>query len=319
MNLLQIKNLTTTFNTDCGKIIAVDDISFSLKKGEVLGIIGESGSGKSVTSLSIMNLIPKPNGCIEKGSILFHNNDLLKLSDSEMCNIRGNKISMIFQEPMISLNPVFTVGNQILEVLKIHKKGSKTENKQKVLEILNNLKIPNPEEIIKKYPFELSGGMCQRIMIAIAMACNPEIIIADEPTTALDVTTQAEILDLLKNITAHSNCSVLFITHDLGIIAELANRVIVMYKGKIVEECDVLEFFNNPLHPYSKALIKSMPQKFNKRFFSIKGSIPSPYEHIKGCPYNTRCDKCIDICFIKAPPIKKINFNHTVCCWLNKE
>ncbi|WP_032122505.1 ABC transporter ATP-binding protein [Clostridium amazonitimonense] len=316
MDILQIKNLKVSFKTMFGKVNAVDNISFSLKKGEVLGIVGESGSGKSVTSLSVMNLIEGPHGKIESGEIIYEDRDILKLKDKEMCKIRGSKISMIFQEPMTSLNPVFTVYKQINEVYKIHSEDPKKDNKKEIIKILEQLNIASPEEVINKYPFQLSGGMRQRIMIAMAIVNNPKIIIADEPTTALDVTTQGEILSQLKDITKRSETSIMFITHDLGIIAELAQRVVVMYRGKILEECTVLEFFDNPMHPYSKGLINSMPDNFNGRFNTISGNVPSLYENIEGCPYASRCSQVMDICREKEPCTKELKDDHKVCCWL---
>ncbi|MBU5592680.1 ABC transporter ATP-binding protein [Clostridium sp. MSJ-4] len=316
MDILQIKNLKVSFKTMFGKVNAVDNISFSLKKGEVLGIVGESGSGKSVTSLSVMNLIEGPHGKIESGEIIYEDRDILKLKDKEMCKIRGSKISMIFQEPMTSLNPVFTVYKQINEVYKIHSEDPKKDNKKEIIKILEQLNIASPEEVINKYPFQLSGGMRQRIMIAMAIVNNPKIIIADEPTTALDVTTQGEILSLLKDINKRSETSIMFITHDLGIIAELAQRVVVMYRGKILEECTVLEFFDNPMHPYSKGLINSMPDNFNGRFNTISGNVPSLYENIEGCPYASRCSQVMDICREKEPCTKELKDDHKVCCWL---
>lgn len=321
MSLLEVKNLKTVFNTPYGKVKAVNDVSFSINEGEVVGIVGESGSGKSVTSLSIMNLISKPNGIIENGQIIFEGMDLLKLSDKEMCKVRGNNISMVFQEPMTSLNPVFTIENQIGEVLKLHKNCNKQDIHERVIKVLKDLKIPNPQEVMKKYPFELSGGMRQRIVIAMAIVCTPKIIIADEPTTALDVTTQDEILCLLKNITESINSSVMLITHDLGVIAEMATKVIVMYRGKIVEQCDVVEFFDNAKHPYSQGLINSMPNNFTKngRFHCIKGNVPSMHEEIKGCAFCESCYRAMKICKEKEPPIKKIRQGHTVSCWLEQE
>ncbi|MCF6466561.1 ABC transporter ATP-binding protein [Clostridium sp. Cult2] len=316
MKLLEVNNLKVSFNTIYGRVTAVDGVSFCVNNGEILGIVGESGSGKSVTSLSIMNLIEKEKGGFVEGEVLFEGTDLLKLKEKEMCNIRGNKISMIFQEPMTSLNPVFNVYKQINEVYKTHGRKNNEENKEKIINILEQLNIPKPESILKKYPFELSGGMRQRIMIAMAIACNPQIIIADEPTTALDVTTQAEILDLLKKITQRTNSSIMLITHDLGIIAELAQRVIVMYRGKVVEKCNVLKFFDSPFHPYSKGLINAMPNNFDKRFYSINGNVPSIYEEIEGCAYASRCPNCMEICKKKVPQMRQIEDDHSVACWL---
>lgn len=318
MNLLDVKNLTTSFNIDGESFLAVNDISFALKEGEVLGIIGESGSGKSVTALSIMNLLPKLNGKIEAGSIIFNGKDLTTLNDKEMCRIRGKDISIIFQEPMTALNPIFTIEDQISEVLATHKICHKDEIYYKITQVLSQLKIPNPEEIMKKYPFEISGGMRQRIVMAMAIICNPKIIIADEPTTALDVTTQAEILDLLKNIMKDIGSSIILITHDLGVIAEMATKVAVMYRGRIVESCEVEEFFDNPKHPYSKGLIYSMPSNFNEqnRFNWIKGNVPNLSEKIIGCEFCNRCNESMKICSSKMPYDINIKNNHTVRCLL---
>lgn len=318
MSLLKVKNLTTSFTIDNESFIAVNDISFKLEKGEVLGIIGESGSGKSVTALSIMNLIPKSSAIIESGSITLNGTELTQLSDEEICKIRGKDISIIFQEPMTALNPIFTIEKQIGEVLIIHNICSKGEIQHRIIDILSKLKIPNPKEFMKKYPFEISGGMRQRVVIAMAIICNPKIIIADEPTTALDVTTQAEILDLLKDIMKIIGSSIILITHDLGVIAEMATKVAVMYRGRIIETCDAVEFFDNPKHPYSKGLINSMPSNFNSknRFNSIKGNVPSLFENISGCEFCNRCSNAMDICSCKSP--KNINLvnNHIVRCLL---
>ncbi len=262
--LLEVKNLVTEFNTENGLVKAVDDVSFHVNKGEVIGIVGESGSGKSVTSLSIMRLIPNPPGKIAGGQINYYRNggtpvDLVKVSDAEMRSYRGNEISMIFQEPMTSLNPVFTCGNQVVEAIMLHQKVSKKEAEAKTLELFQKVKLPNPERILKAYPHQLSGGQKQRVMIAMAMSCQPKILIADEPTTALDVTVQKTILELINDLSKETGMSTIFITHDLGVIAEIADRVVVMYKGKIVEQGTVLEIFSNPKHPYTKGLLACRP------------------------------------------------------------
>ncbi|HPW86384.1 MAG TPA: ABC transporter ATP-binding protein, partial [Chitinophagales bacterium] len=262
--LLEVKNLVTEFNTENGLVKAVDDVSFHVNKGEVIGIVGESGSGKSVTSLSIMRLIPNPPGKIAGGQINYYRNggapvDLVKVSHAEMRSYRGNEISMIFQEPMTSLNPVFTCGNQVVEAIMLHQKVSKKEAEAKTLELFQKVKLPNPERILKAYPHQLSGGQKQRVMIAMAMSCQPKILIADEPTTALDVTVQKTILELINDLSKETGMSTIFITHDLGVIAEIADRVVVMYKGKIVEQGTVLEIFSNPKHPYTKGLLACRP------------------------------------------------------------
>ena len=262
--LLEVKNLITEFNTENGRMRAVDDVSFQVNKGEVIGIVGESGSGKSVTSLSIMRLIPNPPGKIIGGEINYYreNNtpvDLVKIPDNEMRSYRGNEISMIFQEPMTSLNPVFTCGNQVMEAILLHQKVSKKEAENKTLELFRKVKLPNPERILNAYPHQLSGGQKQRVMIAMAMSCQPKILIADEPTTALDVTVQKTILELINDLSRETGMSTIFITHDLGVIAEIADKVVVMYKGKIVEQGTVLEIFSNPKHPYTKGLLACRP------------------------------------------------------------
>jgi peptide/nickel transport system ATP-binding protein len=259
-SVLQVKNLQTTFFTDSGEIPAVDHIDFHLKEGEVLGIVGESGCGKSVTSLSIMGLVPSPPGKIVGGEILFNDHDLLKMSEAEMRHVRGNDIAMIFQEPMTSLNPLFTIGNQLIEAVLIHnKKWSKKKATERAIEMLKLVGLPRASDLMKDYPHQLSGGMRQRVMIAMALVCDPTVLIADEPTTALDVTIQAQILKLMKELNTRLNTAVLLITHDLGVVAETCERVIVMYSGQIIEEASVKTIFENPEHPYTKGLIQSVP------------------------------------------------------------
>ncbi|MBZ9624895.1 ABC transporter ATP-binding protein [Clostridium sp. FP2] len=319
--ILEVKNLTTAFKTSSGSVSAVNNISFTLSEGEILGLVGESGSGKSVTALSIMRLLPEPNGQIESGEVLLNRKDLLKLSEKEMCKIRGNELSMIYQEPMTALNPVFTVGQQIGEIIKTHEGIKGKHLKERVIQLLQSVQIPNPRESFKKYPHELSGGMRQRIMIAMALCCNPKVLVADEPTTALDVTIQAEILDLLISLSTKLKTSIIFITHDLDVIAEIADKVAVMYAGKIVEECNVLEFFDNPLHPYSQGLMFSRPNNKteNGRLFSIPGMVPSAYNLPLGCAFSKRCSKCIPVCLEKVPNLIDKKNNHRVSCWLYEE
>lgn len=316
--LLQVKNLKTYFYTDEGVVKAVDDVSFNIKQGETLAIVGESGCGKSITAMSIMKLIPSPPGKIEGGEIKFKGKDIIKLSDEELRSLRGNKISVIFQEPMTSLNPVFSIGDQIEESIMLHKNISKVEAKKQAIEMIKTVGIPRPEIIADSYPHELSGGMKQRAMIAMAMACDPELLLADEPTTALDVTIQAQILELMKALQKKFNTAILLITHDLGVVAETADYVAVMYAGKIVEEANVFELFKNPSHPYTIGLLKSKPiiNKQQDVLYSIPGQVPSPHHMPKGCYFNPRCEKAIEKCRQEQPKLSEINSGHKVACWL---
>jgi len=318
--VLKIENLKTYFFTDDGVMPAVDDVSITLNKGETLGIVGESGSGKSVTSLSIMGLIPKPPGKIVDGAIWYEGRDLTKVSNKELRQIRGNEIAMIFQEPMTSLNPVFTIGEQLIEAISLHKKTNKKEAQAKAIDMLKMVGIPRAEQIMQDYPHQLSGGMRQRVMIAMAMALNPKILIADEPTTALDVTIQAQILELMKQLKKNSETSIIFITHDLGVVAEMCERVIVMYAGKIVEEADVKTIFHAPLHPYTKGLLHSIPsiKGGKERLYSIPGNVPNPKEMPKGCPFAPRCAEKIAKCEVELPSLNEVKDGHKVRCWLQK-
>ncbi|WDV44952.1 ABC transporter ATP-binding protein [Clostridiaceae bacterium M8S5] len=313
--LLQVKDLKTQFKLKKGLVNAVDGVDFKIDKGEVVALVGESGSGKSVTSLSVMGLIPNPPGKIINGQILFNGENLLEKTKRQMQDIRGNKISMIFQEPMTSLNPVFTVGKQISEALIRHKKMSKKEAIKESINMLKLVGIPSPEERIHSYPHQLSGGMRQRVMIAIALACKPELLIADEPTTALDVTIQAQILDLMVKLKNEFNTSILLITHDLGVVAETADRVVVMYCGKVVETGSVKEIFEKPLHPYTQGLLSSIPKMDKKveKLFIIPGMVPNPLDMPKGCAFSTRCSKCMDICKEKMPELKFIDGRRVRC------
>ncbi len=321
--VLEIKNLVVEFNTDQGKVTAVNGISFDLKKGQTLGIVGESGSGKSVSALSIMRLIPTPPGRITQGTILYQGENLLNYSTKHMRKVRGRRISMIFQEPMTSLNPVFTIGNQIEEVLKIHgEKLSPLERKEKVIDCLKHLGIPSPEKRIHEYPHQLSGGMRQRIMIAMGLICGPDILIADEPTTALDVTIQAQILELMKKLQQEYKMGIIFITHDLGVVAEICDKVAVMYCGNIVETADVKSIFANPQHPYTEGLIKSIPSRRTKRnqrgkLTTIKGSVPSLLDLPKGCNFQDRCQYVKERCRGEEgePKLKESGRNHYVSCF----
>ena len=313
--LLEVEHLTTEFTTRRGMVRSVRDVSFSIDKGEILALVGESGSGKSVTSRSIMGLLAS-NGRIAKGSkIMFDGVNLLDLSERKMQNIRGNSISMIFQEPMTSLNPIFTVGDQILESIQLHTKLSKKEAHEKLLHIMDTVGIPNPAKRIKDYPHQMSGGMRQRIMIAMAMACQPKLLIADEPTTALDVTIQAQILDLIYRMREQFNISVLLITHDLGVVAEAADRVAVMYCGRIVEEGTTSEILTDPKHPYSLGLLKSIPRldEQSERLFMIPGMVPPPEEVPEGCAFADRCDHACDQCRAQLPELLSLGQRKVRC------
>ena len=320
-NLVEIKKLKTYFYTEDGTVKAVDDVSFNIRKGEIIGVVGESGCGKSVTAMSIMRLIPSPPGKIVEGEILFEEKNILELNDNEMRSIRGNDIAVIFQEPMTSLNPIFTIGYQIEEVILLHQKLNKAEAKKKAGEMLRLVGVPRAEEILECYPHELSGGMRQRAMIAMAVSCNPKLLIADEPTTALDVTIQAQILDIMKDLKKKLNTSIMLITHDLGVIAEMAEYVVVMYAGKVIEEASVFEIFKNPMHPYTEGLMKSKPSldKDEDRLYSITGQVPNPINMPEECYFCARCPKAIDICKVKQPPIKEITPGHKVACFLYGE
>ncbi|MFD1413280.1 ABC transporter ATP-binding protein [Oceanobacillus jeddahense] len=314
-SLLDIKGLKTYFYTDDGVIPAVDGVDIKINKGETVGIVGESGCGKSVTSLTAMQLTP---GKVVEGSITFDGKDILSLSDKELREIRGNEMAMIFQEPMTSLNPLFTIGNQISEAIRIHLKYDKKNAKERAIAMLRKVEIPRPEEVVDDYPHQLSGGMRQRAMIAMAMACNPKLLIADEPTTALDVTIQAQILDLMRDLKETSNTAIMMITHDLGVVAEMCDRVIVMYAGKVVEQADVKTLFKDPKHPYTQGLLKSVPsiESMEKRLYSIKGNVPIPGSLKGGCPFAPRCDFAMDICREKEPILKDVKEEHLVSCFL---
>ena len=319
--LLDIKNLRTQFFTEDGVVRAVDGIDFSVRRGEVVGLVGESGCGKSVTSLSIMRLISQP-GRIVDGRILFDNEDLVALPESRMVNIRGNRISMIFQQPQSSLNPVFRVGDQLAEVLQIHQDVGKEVGEKRAIELLAMVGVPDPESRAKAFPHELSGGMAQRVMIAMALACVPELLIADEPTTALDVTIQAQILDLMRNLRTKMDTAIILITHDLGVVAEMCDRVNVMYAGRIVEQAPVVELYKAPKHPYTVALIGSTPMlgHADKPLTTIPGSVPNLVDLPTGCKFWPRCtariEHNLEICNQEEPPLRAIAANHTVRCWL---
>ncbi|PKR77216.1 peptide ABC transporter ATP-binding protein [Halalkalibacillus sediminis] len=315
--ILDVKDLRTSFFDDNGEIKAVDGVSFTVEKGKTIGIVGESGSGKSITALSILRLLENP-GKIVGGEVLFKGKDLAKASEREMRGIRGNQISMIFQEPMTSLNPVYTVGQQIRETLKVHQGLGKNGGTKKGIELLKLVGIPSPEERIKAYPHELSGGMRQRVMIAMALACNPELLIADEPTTALDVTIQAQILELINELQEDMGMSVIMITHDLGVVAETCDYVAVMYGGKVVEFADIETLFKNPRHPYTVGLLKSLPRHDIDvdELEPIKGTVPSPREMPDGCRFANRCPFATDLCFNELPSLDEMKDGNEVRCWI---
>ncbi|KIX14283.1 ABC transporter ATP-binding protein [Dethiosulfatarculus sandiegensis] len=323
--LLSVEGLKTHFHTFEGVAKAVDGVSFSLDAGETLGLVGESGCGKSVTAQSIMRLIPEPPGRIVEGRILFNDHDLAKADMQEMRRIRGNRISMIFQEPMTSLNPVFTIGDQLAEMYLFHRKESKKTALERAIEMLQLVQIPAAHKRVEEYPHQLSGGMRQRVMIAMALALNPEILIADEPTTALDVTIQAQILELMLELKQAYDAAIILITHDLGVIAEVAQKIAVMYAGKIVEQGPTKTIFKEAFHPYTKGLLKSIPKlgerarQGRRRLTEIKGMVPSLYELPQGCSFYPRCPKRMDICKEKMPELTSLSPKHLVRCWLNED
>ncbi|WP_126429125.1 ABC transporter ATP-binding protein [Brevibacillus marinus] len=316
--ILEVEQLRTRFRTDSGVVSVVDGVDFSIRAGETLGVVGESGCGKSVTSLSIMRLLP-PNGRAE-GTIRFNGKNVLELSEKEMQSIRGNEIAMIFQEPMTSLNPLHTVGKQIEEAVMLHRKVSRAEAKERAIAMLKAVGMPRAEEIYGEFPHQLSGGMRQRVMIAMAMSCDPKLIIADEPTTALDVTIQAQILDLMRDLKEKTGTSIMLITHDLGVVAEMCDRVIVMYAGQVVEETDVVNLFENPMHPYTIGLMKSVPDLEEEREYleTIPGAVPLPNQMPKGCRFAPRCSKVMPICEEQAPELLQMD-GHKCRCWLYAE
>ncbi len=320
--LIEIENLKTYFYTDAGLVKAVDDVSFDIMKGETLGVVGESGCGKSVTAMSVMQLIPDPPGKIAGGRILYHCDtsviDLVSLDKRAIRKYRGNHIGMIFQEPMTSLNPVYTVGNQIMEVVTLHLGKDWKDARNLAIDILDKVGIPSPDVRIDEYPHQLSGGMKQRVMIAMSLVCNPSLLIADEPTTALDVTIQAQILDLLRNLQDEFGMSIMMITHDLGVVAETAHRVVVMYAGKVVERGLCLEVFGNPKHPYTIGLFNSIPKLDDSQnaLQPIRGTVPNPLEFPQGCKFHPRCSMCFEKCRTHEPPLTVLNDERAIRCWL---
>lgn len=315
-NIIEIKNLKTEFYTKNGVVTAVDGVDFKIKKGETLGVVGESGCGKSVTSMSILRLIPRNRGKIVEGEIILDGEDILKKSQKEMRNIRGNKIAMIFQDSLTALNPVLTIGNQLIETITAHKKVSKREARKKSIEMLGKVEIPSPELRMNEYPHQLSGGMRQRVVIAMALSCNASLLIADEPTTALDVTIQAQILELIKDIKKKLGTSIMLITHDMGVVAEMADNIMVMYAGKVMEYSDAKSIFKNPLHPYTQGLLASIPRlnANTQMLYTIKGTVPNPLDMPKGCRFCPRCNEATQICLEKEPRLYEVG-NSLVRCW----
>lgn len=318
MSLLRINSLRTYFKTRSGIARAVDGISLEIEKGEVLGIVGESGCGKSVAALSILRLLAMPPAYFAGGEILFKGQDLMQLTNNEIRAIRGNRISMIFQEPMSALNPVYTIGNQLSEVFQVHHKATRKQAMEKSLDMLTKVGIPDPLARLKAYPHQLSGGLRQRVMIAMALGCSPELLIADEPTTALDVTIQAQILDLITKLQDDFDTAVIIITHDLGVIAETTDSVLVMYTGNVMETATTVDLFENPKHPYTKGLIKAIPSVNSDEsadLYEITGTVPSLFDLPQGCKFNTRCPEALDICRQKKPKLIQIGEGHKVACW----
>lgn len=315
--LLVVNDLTTHFFTDKGVVKAVDGNSFVIKEGQTLGVVGESGCGKSITAMSILNLIEKP-GRIVEGSIKFNGEELVGIKEDKLRHFRGNEISMIFQEPMTSLNPVFKIGYQIGELLKLHKKMNKKEARERSIEMLKLVGIPRAEKVVDNYPHQLSGGMRQRVMIAMALACDPKLLIADEPTTALDVTIQSQILSLMNDLKEKTNTAIMLITHDLGVVAQMADHVLVMYSGKIVESAPVKELYQNPKHPYTVGLLESIPnlEEEKSRLNSIEGVVPNPFELPQGCYFAPRCKHAMEICKTQQPVTCQVGEDHTASCFL---
>ena len=318
--LLDIRGLETQFKTPDGTVHAVNGVSFGLKEGETLGVVGESGCGKSVTMLSVLGLIPSPPGKVTAGEAFFMGRDLLKMSSEEIRHVRGAQIGMVFQDPMTSLNPVLTIGRQLEEPLMLHVGMTKKQARERAAELLGMVGIPNAKERLNDYPHQYSGGMRQRVMIAMALSCSPQILIADEPTTALDVTIQAQITDLVKRLRDELGMAIIWITHDLGVVAGLAKRVLVMYGGKIIEESEVVDLYANPSHPYTIGLLGSLPrvdEKEHTRLFSIEGAPPVLYRKPQACPFAPRCKWAMERCWKENPPLETVSAGHRVACWVD--
>lgn len=318
--LLEVKDLRTYFKTDNGILKAVDGVSFTVHEGETVGLVGESGCGKSVTNLSIMRLVPSPPGKIVGGEVIYKGTDIMTLSEKELRNIRGNKISMIFQDPMTSLNPYLRISTQMIETIRLHQDVSKQEARDKAIRMLQLVGIPSAESRIDCYPHQFSGGMRQRVMIAMALSCNADLLIADEPTTALDVTIQAQILELIKKISQEMGTAVILITHDLGVVAGMCDKVCVMYAGRVVESANTDDLYENPMHPYTKGLIASVPKmdgSREERLFSIEGQPPNVIDLPPCCPFHPRCNRTCEVCTHAYPPVKKTGDDHYVACWLH--
>ena len=316
--ILNVKNLSTHFFTDEGVVKAVDDVSFSLHKSEIMGIVGESGSGKSVTNLSVINLIQSPPGKIVQGEVLYNGEDILKMNEKKLRQIRGAKIAMIFQDPMTSLNPFLRISTQMIETIQLHQKLNRKDARKRAVEMLTMAGIPAAEERINDYPHQFSGGMCQRVMIAMGLSCNPEILIADEPTSALDVTIQAQILDIMKGLTQKFGAAVILITHSLGVVAGMCDTIYVMYAGRIVERGFTEDIFENPKHPYTKGLINSVPRldkEGTERLFSIPGQPPNVIDLPPCCPFFPRCSEALDICKTRYPDVTDYGNGHAASCW----
>lgn len=320
--LIEVKNLKTYFHTPGGTLRAVDDVSFYVRRGETLGIVGESGCGKSVTCLSILRLVQTPPGKYEGGEIIFDGSDILKMDKKKLLELRGGRIAMIFQEPMVALNPAYTIGNQVREALRLHHIVPKEEVNRRALELLQQVRIPNAEKILDNYPFMLSGGMRQRVMIAMALSCKPDVLIADEPTTALDVTIQVQILYLINQLKKETGSAVIYITHDLGVISETADRIMVMYAGKVCESASTDDIIFSAYHPYTQGLIASKPSGLTtegNRLKVIPGNVPSLLNKPNGCPFHPRCAKMNSLCTQKFPPTVELKPGHSVACWLHAD